>query len=163
MNGMMALPQGQQRSGVHIFEYDARFGKAYPVQFVQYDYNHPLDVPEHLRGACDYVLADPPYLNPQCVTEFFQTMQLLARVPWSADAAPDAEVTPMMFVTSPRNHAQLLRDMGMRRTPFQVKFQSKFATPIAIFLNYRSTRLGDFVHEDPESEDEAEAPPPEPA
>jgi hypothetical protein len=42
----------------------------------------------------------------------------------------------MMFVTSPHNHAQLLADLGMRRTSFQVRFKSKFATPIGVFTNY---------------------------
>jgi hypothetical protein len=44
----------------------------------------------------------------------------------------------MMFITSPRNHALLQQGLGLRRTPFQLKFQSKFATPMSIYINYRS-------------------------
>jgi Probable N6-adenine methyltransferase len=82
MHTLQALEEGRQRAGIYIFEYDARFGESYPEQFVQYDFNEPSVVPEHLIGACDYVLADPPYLNAQCIGEFFKTMQLLARHPW---------------------------------------------------------------------------------
>jgi Probable N6-adenine methyltransferase len=79
---LQAIEEGRQRAGIYIFEYDSRFGESYPEQFVQYDFNEPATVPEHLIGACDYVLADPPYLNAQCIGEFFKTMQLLARHPW---------------------------------------------------------------------------------
>lgn len=47
---------------VHIFEYDRRFGQAYPESFVFYDYNEPQKVPDELRGSVDYILMDPPYL-----------------------------------------------------------------------------------------------------
>lgn len=47
---------------VHIFEYDRRFGQAYPDAFVFYDYNEPQKVPDELRGSVDYILMDPPYL-----------------------------------------------------------------------------------------------------
>ena len=49
-------------AAVHIFEYDRRFGQAYPDSFVYYDYNEPQRVPDGLRGSMDFVLMDPPYL-----------------------------------------------------------------------------------------------------
>lgn len=82
LHPFQALPGGKEYKEVYIFEYDQRFGKAYPAQFVLYDFNKPLEVPEHLWGQCDYILADPPYLNAQCISQFFKTMQLLAKHPF---------------------------------------------------------------------------------
>ncbi|CAD7704878.1 unnamed protein product [Ostreobium quekettii] len=44
----------------HLLEYDTRFEVF--GNFVHYDYNKPLALPDELKGAFDVVLADPPYL-----------------------------------------------------------------------------------------------------
>ena len=58
-------------------------------QFVFYDFNNPLSVPEDHHGTYDFVLADPPYLNVDCMTKTGQTMRLLAR----------SDDTPMLLNT----------------------------------------------------------------
>lgn len=35
---------------ITLFEYDQRFEKKYPMEYVPYDYRHPLAVPEALKG-----------------------------------------------------------------------------------------------------------------
>eukprot|EP01079_Euglenida_sp_SAG-EU17-18_P003975 gene3975-729_t len=75
----LSLCPESQRKNVYLFEYDKRFGKAYPDDFVFYDYNHPSDVPQHLHGTFDYLVSDPPYINPEASAAFVSTMALLAR------------------------------------------------------------------------------------
>ncbi|CAN0034231.1 unnamed protein product [Choristocarpus tenellus] len=58
----------------------------------------------------------------------------------------------MMFITSPHNHMFLLEQMGLRRTPFKLGFQSKFATPMSLYTNYCSGELGGWIEEDPDDE-----------
>lgn len=158
---------------VFIFEYDRRFDEAYPESFVYYDFNSPADVPEELKSSVDYILMDPPYLNSECVSKFLQTAKIIARrsrkppkdgkaaavasereVAAGGAVAPERgeEATPMMFITSPLNHAFLRKNMGLRRTPYQLGFKSKFATPMSLYTNYPSEELGPWVHEE-EGED----------
>ncbi len=77
--------QAPDRDRAYIFEYDPRFSN-FGSAFVKYDFNSPELIPEHLKGACDYIMADPPYLNPDAVAKFARTIRLLARQP--KDAAP---------------------------------------------------------------------------
>lgn len=38
--------------------------------------------------------------------------------------------------------------MGLRRTPYQLAFKSKFATPMSLYTNYPSDALGGWVGEE---------------
>lgn len=51
-------------------------------------------------------------------------------------------------LAGPLNHAFLKENMGLRRTPFQLAFKSKFATPMSLYTNYQSEALGGWVEEE---------------
>ncbi|CAM9520305.1 unnamed protein product [Hapterophycus canaliculatus] len=163
MNGIKLLKSDGWSCGegggatVYIFEYDRRFDQAYPESFVYYDFNDPLTVPDDLRQSVDYILMDPPYLNTECIGKFLETADVIARRPRAvvggeADGEGQEEsspgVTPIMFITSPMNHAYLREKMGLRRTAFQLAFKSKFATPMSLYTNYPSAALGGWVEEE---------------
>ena len=98
--------QEPDRARAYIFEYDPRFSN-FGSAFVKYDFNFPEVVPEHLKGACDFIMADPPYLNPDAVAKFARTIRLLARQPTGAatsgDAAgPEPEPEPEAEIGSPK-------------------------------------------------------------
>ena len=62
-----------------LLEYDSRF-KVYGEQFVFYDYNQPLDLPNSLEShSFDVVFADPPYLSEECLSKVAQTVEYLAK------------------------------------------------------------------------------------
>ncbi|EDM14351.1 similar to RIKEN cDNA 2510005D08 (predicted), isoform CRA_a [Rattus norvegicus] len=62
---------------VYIFEYDRRFA-IYGDEFIFYDYNNPLDLPEGVAPhSFDIVVADPPYLSEECAIMEEQAAQLL--------------------------------------------------------------------------------------
>lgn len=64
---------------VCILEYDRRFS-VYGEEFIFYDYNHPLDLPENLLPySFDIVIADPPYLSEECLEKTAETIKYLTK------------------------------------------------------------------------------------
>ncbi|CUS22904.1 LAQU0S07e02784g1_1 [Lachancea quebecensis] len=55
---------------IYLFEYDKRFeALAGSEHFCFYDYAHPLEFPDSLKGSVHRILIDPPYLNKSCQTK----------------------------------------------------------------------------------------------
>uniref|UniRef100_A0ABI7Z0K4 EEF1A lysine methyltransferase 1 n=1 Tax=Felis catus TaxID=9685 RepID=A0ABI7Z0K4_FELCA len=64
---------------IYIFEYDKRFA-IYGEEFIFYDYNNPLDLPEKVAAhSFDIVIADPPYLSEECLRKMSETIKYLTR------------------------------------------------------------------------------------
>ena len=64
---------------VLLLEYDQRF-EIYGEDFVFYDYNKPLDLPQKLvKRSFDLVVADPPYLSEECLRKTSETVKFLAK------------------------------------------------------------------------------------
>lgn len=57
-------------------------------------------------------------------------------------------LSPLETNAGPLNHAFLLQNMGLRRTPYRLAFKSKFATPMSLYTNYPSEALGGWVEEE---------------
>ncbi|PIO23205.1 Protein-lysine N-methyltransferase n6amt2 [Aquarana catesbeiana] len=66
-------------TSICLLEYDRRFS-VYGDDFIFYDYNNPLDLPDRLQPhSCDIVLADPPYLSEECLTKTAETIRYLTK------------------------------------------------------------------------------------
>ncbi|XP_030163478.1 EEF1A lysine methyltransferase 1 isoform X2 [Lynx canadensis] len=64
---------------IYIFEYDKRFA-IYGEEFIFYDYNNPLDLPEKIAAhSFDIVIADPPYLSEECLRKTSETIKYLTQ------------------------------------------------------------------------------------
>lgn len=62
-----------------LLEFDRRFA-AYGDEFVFYDYNNPLCLPEDLLPqSFDIVIADPPYLSEECLSKVALTVKYLTK------------------------------------------------------------------------------------
>lgn len=62
-----------------LLEFDRRFA-AYGDEFVFYDYNNPLCLPEDLLPqSFDIVIADPPYLSEECLSKVTLTVKHLTK------------------------------------------------------------------------------------
>ncbi|XP_016302208.1 protein-lysine N-methyltransferase n6amt2 [Sinocyclocheilus anshuiensis] len=62
-----------------LLEFDRRFA-AYGDEFVFYDYNNPLCLPEGLLPqSFDIVIADPPYLSEECLGKVALTIKYLTK------------------------------------------------------------------------------------
>ena len=52
----------------------------YGEDFVQYDYNRPLELPASLQeGSFGLVVADPPFLSEECLSKTSQTIKYLTK------------------------------------------------------------------------------------
>ncbi len=54
---------------IYLFEFDKRFQLTAGDKFVFYDYNKPLIFPKELKGRCNRLLIDPPFLSDECQTK----------------------------------------------------------------------------------------------
>uniref|UniRef100_A0A8C1QPL1 EEF1A lysine methyltransferase 1 n=1 Tax=Cyprinus carpio TaxID=7962 RepID=A0A8C1QPL1_CYPCA len=62
-----------------LLEFDRRFA-AYGDEFVFYDYNNSLCLPEALLPqSFDIVIADPPYLSEECLSKVALTIKYLTK------------------------------------------------------------------------------------
>lgn len=70
---------GSDRVSAVVLEYDRRFA-SYGEDFVFYDYNKPLSLPDSVSPhSFDIVLADPPYLSEECLSKVTQTIKYLSK------------------------------------------------------------------------------------
>uniref|UniRef100_A0A673VW76 EEF1A lysine methyltransferase 1 n=1 Tax=Salmo trutta TaxID=8032 RepID=A0A673VW76_SALTR len=73
------LVEGSDRTSAVVLEYDHTFD-TYGQEFIFYDYNEPLSLPEDVAPqSFDIILADPPYLSEDCLTKVAQTVKYLAK------------------------------------------------------------------------------------
>lgn len=71
--------EGSDGVSAVVLEYDRRFA-TYGQEFIFYDYNEPLALPEDVAPqSFDVVLADPPYLSEECLNKVAQTVKYLAK------------------------------------------------------------------------------------
>lgn len=62
---------------VHLYEYDTRFA-IYGCEFIKYDYNSPLNIPQMYRSYYDLVIADPPFLSEECLRKTAETIKYIS-------------------------------------------------------------------------------------
>lgn len=63
---------------VHLYEYDLRFS-VFGSDFIKYDYNTPLKVPQIYQEYYDLVIADPPFLSEECLTKTAETIKYICK------------------------------------------------------------------------------------
>ncbi|MCJ8732413.1 hypothetical protein PDJAM_G00211130 [Pangasius djambal] len=70
---------GSHCASAVLLEFDRRFA-AYGDEFIFYDYNNPLCLPEDvLPQSFDIVIADPPYLSEECLSKVALTVKYLTK------------------------------------------------------------------------------------
>lgn len=70
---------GSQHVSAALLEFDRRFA-VYAEEFIFYDYNNPLCLPEDvLPQSFDIVIADPPYLSEECLSKVALTVKYLTK------------------------------------------------------------------------------------
>lgn len=63
---------------VKCLEYDEKF-KMFGDNFIFYDFNKPLNLDSSLKHHFDVVIADPPFLSEECLTQTAMTIKYLAK------------------------------------------------------------------------------------
>ena len=153
-----------ERENVVLLEFDRRFAAKCPApfRFEFYDFNKPLALPENLKGKFDYLVADPPYLDPNTMGKFIETMDWMATkpntdanrtmiqthvgasAPAQAALACESIVTPIMFLTGATLEETALAH-GLRPVEFRPTFSCKLSNLFHCYLNYVSGNLGQFL------------------
>ncbi|XP_054472020.1 EEF1A lysine methyltransferase 1 [Anoplopoma fimbria] len=70
---------GSDRVSAVVLEFDRRFS-TYGDDFIFYDYNEPLSLPDDVAPkSFDVVLVDPPYLSEVCLSKVSETVKYLSK------------------------------------------------------------------------------------
>ena len=125
-----------ERADVFCFEYDRRFGQLWGDQFVFYDCHKPLDLPPELHGSFDALIADPPYLNPDTMQSFGQTLQLLSRSGSVSGIGRDA--TPSVLVTGAVLQDDIARVLGFKPAVFEPRHSSNIMNRLLCYCNFEA-------------------------
>lgn len=73
------VSEQERRQNAYVFEYDQRFA-VFKSQFVLYNFNQPLEFAkaEELKHKVKFIVADPPFLNEDCLSQTLETVKRLA-------------------------------------------------------------------------------------
>ncbi|XP_028847630.1 EEF1A lysine methyltransferase 1 [Denticeps clupeoides] len=113
---------------VVLLEYDRRFS-AYGDEFIYYDYNDPLCLPENAAPhSFDIVVADPPYLSEECLSKVATTVKFLSK-------------GKILLCTGAimEEHAEKL--MGLKMCKFLPKHSHNLGNEFRCYVNYESHLL----------------------
>ncbi|MCL4123738.1 UNVERIFIED_CONTAM: hypothetical protein GTU68_029563 [Idotea baltica] len=107
-----------------VFEYDTRFA-VYKEDFVFYDFKSPLDIPKDLRERFSVVVADPPYLNEDCLAKTAITIRFIAK--------PNAKIILCTGAVMEEMAGKLLK---LRKCSFPIKHHKALSNPFYCYANY---------------------------
>ncbi|KAL7865762.1 hypothetical protein SRHO_G00110090 [Serrasalmus rhombeus] len=111
-----------------LFEFDRRF-TAYGHEFVFYDYNNPLCLPEHiLPQSFDVVIADPPYLSEECLSKVAITVKYLTK-------------GKILLCTGAIMEEHAGKLMGLKICSYLPKHSHNLANEFRCYVNYDSSLL----------------------
>ena len=125
-----------ERADVFCFEYDRRFGQLWGNEFVFYDCHKPLDLPLELHGSFDALIADPPYLNPDTMQSFGQTLQLLSRTGCVRGGGQDT--IPSVLVTGAVLQDDIARVLGFEPAVFEPRHSSNIMNRLLCYCNFEA-------------------------
>eukprot|EP00457_Paulinella_chromatophora_P013249 gb/GEZN01013528.1/.p1 GENE.gb/GEZN01013528.1/~~gb/GEZN01013528.1/.p1 ORF type:complete len:201 (-),score=32.11 gb/GEZN01013528.1/:166-768(-) len=111
-----------------LLEFDRRF-EVYHPSFCFYDFKKPKQLPAGMLHAFDYVVADPPYLNQDCMGLVAQTITLLAK----------SAKTPAVFNTGAVLQDPIRTLLGWRPARFHPEHSCKLSNEFRTYTSYDAT------------------------
>lgn len=117
---------GAGNRSVVLLEYDRRFEAKFIERFQFYDYAKPLDLPQSMEGKYDFILADPPFLNEDCLLGFAQTASFLSK-PRSAK---------IIFCTGAVMEECCSKFLNLKMTSFVPKHARNLSNQFCCYANY---------------------------
>ncbi|DAZ98730.1 TPA: hypothetical protein N0F65_006762 [Lagenidium giganteum] len=122
-----------------LFDFDEKFASE-GSGFVLFDFNKPLDVPDALRGSCDIVVIDPPFITREVWEKYATTAKLLLR-----------PGTGKVLLSTIQENADMMHElMGCAVQKFKPSIPH-LVYQYALFANYETSKLRDL---NPEVDDE---------
>ncbi|KAH6844852.1 putative N6-adenine methyltransferase-domain-containing protein [Chaetomium sp. MPI-CAGE-AT-0009] len=138
-NALNAAPPEQPKPKLVLLEHDERFN-IFP-EFVYYDFAQPLKLPNHLKGTCDRIICDPPFLSEDCQTKTALTVRWLAR-----PLTPDTAQQPRLIVCTGERMEDVVmrvyRAFGLRTTDYEPVHARGLANEFFCYANFESSSWG---------------------
>ncbi|KAG5932290.1 hypothetical protein E4U59_007593 [Claviceps monticola] len=133
-NKLRDLPLDRQPKVV-LLEHDDRFA-VFP-EFVYYDYQQPLKLPENMKGSLDSVICDPPFLNEDCQTKAALTVRWLLK----SDPCPSALPRVIVCTGERMKHivTKVYRSLKVQTTNFEPKHASGLSNEFYCYANFESS------------------------
>ncbi|KAI9884860.1 MAG: DASH complex subunit dam1 [Watsoniomyces obsoletus] len=135
---LMAMRESTQRPTVWLLEFDRRFDIF--NEFVFYDFNRPFQLPAHLKGTCDRILCDPPFLSEDCQTKAATTVAWLTRSTTASDRLNADPRLPRFVTCTGQTMAPLLqrlyRRVGLRSTSFRPRHVKGLSNEFRCYANF---------------------------
>ncbi|PIA16493.1 hypothetical protein COEREDRAFT_73225 [Coemansia reversa NRRL 1564] len=119
------------RKRICVFEFDERFD-LFKEKFVHYDFNKPLDFAraDKLKGKFKFIVADPPFLNEDCLSQTMKTVRFLA-----ADGA-------LVMINTGAVMEDLAKKLiGAKLTSFHPMHRGGLSNEFRCFSNFEDTKL----------------------
>lgn len=114
-------------------EFDKRFD-VYGQNFIQYDYNYPLQFDKNrFCKYFDVLVVDPPFLSEECFQKVWQTVAAVMK--------PDGAKIIWCTGRIMREH---LDAVGLRECKFEPMHRGGLANDFGCFLNYESSNSEKF-------------------
>ncbi|XP_070394786.1 EEF1A lysine methyltransferase 1 [Dermacentor albipictus] len=110
------------KNTLKLLEFDRRF-ECHGEDFVHYDYNVPLEIPQDWQGKFTVVVLDPPFLSEECLSKTAETVQFLR---------PTFVILCTGAVMEP--YAEQL--LGLRPCNFEPTHTRKLGNEFKCFANY---------------------------
>ncbi|XP_062862207.1 EEF1A lysine methyltransferase 1 [Trichomycterus rosablanca] len=111
-----------------LFEFDQRFA-AYGDEFIFYDYNNPLCLPEDvLPQSFDIVVVDPPYLSEECLNKVALTVKYLTK-------------SKILLCTGAIMEEHAEKHMGVKMCSYLPKHNHNLANEFRCYVNYELSLL----------------------
>ncbi|KAI1100437.1 putative N6-adenine methyltransferase-domain-containing protein [Jackrogersella minutella] len=119
---------------VYLLEHDQRFS-VFP-EFVFYDFQQPIKLPAHLKGAVDRIVCDPPFLSEDCQTKAALTVRWMSRPSTEAADPPHPQV---IVCTGERMEAlvtKLYRSFGVHTTSYEPRHARGLSNEFYCYANF---------------------------
>ncbi|KAK4124160.1 hypothetical protein N657DRAFT_644361 [Parathielavia appendiculata] len=128
-----------------LLEHDNRFA-VFP-EFVYYDFAQPLKLPAHLKGTCDRIICDPPFLSEDCQTKAALTVRWLSKPPSSSssDSQQQPQRTRLIVCTGERMQdivKRVYRFFGLRITDYDPVHARGLSNEFYCYANFESADWG---------------------
>ncbi|KAK4187831.1 NADH-ubiquinone oxidoreductase 40 kDa subunit [Podospora australis] len=132
-NILNAASEDEPKPKLVLLEHDNRFA-VFP-EFHFYDFAQPLKLPAELKGSCDRIICDPPFLSEDCQTKAAMTVQ------WMSKPAPAGEKPRLIVCTGERMESlvtRLYKSFGLQTTDYDPVHARGLSNEFYCYANFKS-------------------------
>ncbi|KAJ3329674.1 EEF1A lysine methyltransferase 1 [Blyttiomyces sp. JEL0837] len=147
---LLKLEDPTKNHTFYVLEFDRRFS-VFGEDFVFFDFNNPTDLDEKsgsrpLHNSIDTIIADPPFLSPDCWNKTAQCVRWLAKGDTNLKSEDGSKGLKAMaqkgsrviICTGQVMRKQIAEELGCLQTEFEPKHKGGLSNEFGCFTNYES-------------------------